>query len=132
MAEELCLGESGTGPASDLAYATGLAAQMVGSFGMAGSLISYEAIVAGRDQPDRTWSPRSWATATAKQRVEDILEAQRARVREVLEENRDVHAALRDALIERDELVREEIGDGHREGARQPHLIAPRDGRLDP
>ena len=52
VAEELCLGESGTGPASDLAYATGLAAQMVGSFGMAGSLISYEAIAAGRGQPD--------------------------------------------------------------------------------
>ena len=27
----------------------------------------------------------------------------------MLEENRDVHAALRDALIERDELVRDEI-----------------------
>ena len=52
VAEELCLGESGTGPASDLAYATGLAAQMVGSFGMAGSLISYEAIAQGADQPD--------------------------------------------------------------------------------
>jgi ATP-dependent Zn protease len=44
-----------------------------------------------------------------KQRVEDILESQRVRVREVLEENHDVHAALRDALIERDELVRDEI-----------------------
>jgi ATP-dependent Zn protease len=43
--------------------------------------------------------------------VEDILEAQRERVREVLEENRDVHAALRDALIARDELVRDEISD---------------------
>ena len=46
-----------------------------------------------------------------KQRVEDILEAQRERVREVLEENRDIHAALRDALIARDELVRDEILD---------------------
>ncbi len=27
----------------------------------------------------------------------------------MLEENRDVHAALRDALIERDELVRDDI-----------------------
>ena len=49
--------------------------------------------------------------ADGKQRVEDILEAQKERVREVLEENRDVHAALRDALIERDELVRDEILD---------------------
>ena len=38
VAEEMCIGESGTGPGGDLATATSLAAQMVGSFGMAGSL----------------------------------------------------------------------------------------------
>jgi len=110
VAEELCLGESGTGPASDLAYATGLAAQMVGSFGMAGSLISYEAISQGAISQTNLVA-KVLGDADGKQRVEDILEAQRARVREVLEENRDVHAALRDALIERDELVRHEISD---------------------
>jgi cell division protease FtsH len=108
VAEELCLGESGTGPASDLAYATGLAAQMVGSFGMAGSLISYEAISQGAVSQTNLVA-KVLSDSDGKQRVEDILEAQRARVREVLEENRDVHAALRDALIERDELVRDEI-----------------------
>ena len=108
VAEELCLGESGTGPASDLAYATGLAAQMVGSFGMAGSLISYEAIAQGAVSQTNLVA-KVLGDSDGKQRVEDILEAQRARVREVLEENRDVHAALRDALIERDELVRDEI-----------------------
>ncbi len=110
VAEELCLGESGTGPASDLAYATGLAAQMVGSFGMAGSLISYEAIAQGAVSQTNLVA-KVLADGDGKQRVEDILEAQRARVREVLEENLDVHAALRDALIERDELVRDEIAD---------------------
>ena len=110
VAEELCLGESGTGPASDLAYATGLAAQMVGSFGMAGSLISYEAISQGAISQTNLVA-KVLGDGDGKQRVEDILEAQRERVREVLEENRDVHAALRDALIERDELVRDEIGD---------------------
>jgi ATP-dependent Zn protease len=45
----------------------------------------------------------------AKRRVEDILDTQKERVRAVLEENRDVHAALRDALIDRDELVGVEI-----------------------
>jgi ATP-dependent Zn protease len=109
VAEELCLGESGTGPASDLAYATGLAAQMVGSFGMAGSLISYEAISQGAISQTNLVA-KVLGDGDGKQRVEDILEAQRSRVREVLEENRDVHAALRDALIERDELVRDEIG----------------------
>ena len=44
-----------------------------------------------------------------KQRVEDILDGQRERVREVLAENRDIHGALRDALMEHDELVRDEI-----------------------
>ncbi|MGH2595756.1 MAG: AAA family ATPase [Actinomycetota bacterium] len=108
VAEELCLGESGTGPASDLAYATGLAAQMVGSFGMAGSLISYEAIAQGAVSQTNLVA-KVLGDGDGKRRVDDILEAQRGRVREVLEENQDVHAALRDALIERDELVRDEI-----------------------
>src|SRR5439155_983038 len=47
ISEEVFLGESGTGPASDLAGATQLAAQMVGSFGMDGSLIPYDAIAGG-------------------------------------------------------------------------------------
>jgi ATP-dependent Zn protease len=110
VAEELCLGESGTGPASDLSHATALAAQMVGSFGMAGSLISYDAIAEGAISRTNLVA-KVLGDAAAKQRVEDILEAQRARVREVLEENRDIHAALRDALISRDELVRDEILD---------------------
>ena len=46
-AEELFFGESGTGPGGDLAHATRIAAQMVGSFGMAGSLVSFEAVEAG-------------------------------------------------------------------------------------
>ena len=43
VAEELFFGEASTGPSGDLAGATRLAAQMVGSYGMAGSLISLEA-----------------------------------------------------------------------------------------
>ena len=46
-AEELFFGEAGTGPSSDLAHATTIAAQMVGSFGMAGSLVSFEAVENG-------------------------------------------------------------------------------------
>ena len=46
-AEELFFGESGTGPSGDLVHATRIAAQMVGAYGMAGSLVSYEAIEAG-------------------------------------------------------------------------------------
>ena len=110
VAEELCIGESGTGPASDLAHATTLAANMVGSFGMAGSLISYDALSQGMFGGANLVG-KVLSDAEGKQRVEDILTAQKERVREVLEENRDVHAALRDTLIERDEIVRDEILD---------------------
>jgi len=108
VAEELFLGESGTGPASDLSGATALAAQMVGSFGMAGSLISYDAIAEG--PIGRTnLAAKVLGDRDGKQRVEDILATQKARVTALLDENRDVVMALRDALIERDEIVGDEI-----------------------
>jgi cell division protease FtsH len=46
-AEEAFLGEPGTGPGSDLTAATEIAAMMVGALGMAGSLVSYEAVTEG-------------------------------------------------------------------------------------
>ncbi|HEX9717931.1 MAG TPA: AAA family ATPase [Actinomycetota bacterium] len=108
VSEELFLGESGTGPASDLAGATALAAQMVGSFGMAGSLISFDAIAEG-PIGSKNLVGKVIADRDGKQRVEDILATQKQRVGALLAENRDVVEALRDALIERDELVGDEI-----------------------
>ena len=107
-AEELVIGESGTGPASDLMMATQLAAQMVGSFGMAGSLISFDAVSHGPIGGSNLVA-KVLADERGKQSVEDILTAQKERVLEVLDENRDVHAALVHALVERDELIRDEI-----------------------
>jgi cell division protease FtsH len=107
-AEELVIGESGTGPASDLMMATQLAAQMVGSFGMAGSLISFDAVSHG-PIGGANLVAKVLADERGKQSVEDILTAQKERVLEVLAENRDVHAALVQALVERDELIRDEI-----------------------
>jgi ATP-dependent Zn protease len=107
-AEELVIGESGTGPANDLMMATQLAAQMVGSFGMAGSLISYDAVSHG-PIGGANLVAKVLADEHGKQRVEDILTAQKERVLEVLADNRDVHTALVQALVDRDELVREEI-----------------------
>jgi cell division protease FtsH len=110
VSEELFLGETGTGPASDLATATSVAATMVGALGMAGSLISYEAINEGPfsaiNLPGKVLSD-----SDGRQAVEEMLETQRRRVGACLEENRDVVMALRDALIERDELVGEAIVD---------------------
>jgi ATP-dependent Zn protease len=108
VSEEMFFGESGTGPASDLSHATTLAAQMVGSFGMAGSLISYDAIAEG-PIGSRNLVGRVLGDAQGKEKVEEILGVQRERVRALLEEHRDVVVALRDALIARDELVGEEI-----------------------
>jgi ATP-dependent Zn protease len=107
-AEELVLGESGTGPANDLMVGTQLAAQMVGSFGMAGSLISFDAVSHG-PIGGANLVAKVLADERGKQSVEDILAAQKERVLEVLAENRDVHSALTQALVDRDELIREEI-----------------------
>jgi cell division protease FtsH len=108
VSEELFFGESGTGPASDLANATTLAAQMVGSFGMAGSLVSYDAIAEG-PIGSKNLVGKVLADANGRERVEEILGAQREKVMALLESNRDVVVALRDALIARDELLGEEI-----------------------
>jgi cell division protease FtsH len=108
VAEEMCFGESGTGPASDLAHATDLAARMVGSFGMAGSLISFDAVAEGPISRSNLVA-KVLADAESKKRVEDILDGQKEKVREVMEENRDVHTALKQALVDRDELVGNEI-----------------------
>jgi len=107
-AEELFLGESGTGPASDLAAATEVAATMVGALGMAGSLVSFEAAAEG-PIGERNLVARVLGDGEGKRRVEGILETQKERARAVLRENQDVLEALRDALLERDELVGEEI-----------------------
>jgi cell division protease FtsH len=108
VAEELFFGESGTGPASDLQHATTLAAQMVGSFGMVGSLVSYDAIAEG-PIGSKNLVGKVLGDSEGRARVEEILTEQRARVMALLEENRDVVVALRDALIARDELVGDEI-----------------------
>ncbi len=108
-AEELFFGESGTGPSSDLAHATRVAAQMVGSFGMAGSLVSFDAIESG---PIATGIVgKVLANDDARRSVERILDQQKQEVRTLLDANRHLVGALRDALLERDELVGDEILD---------------------
>jgi ATP-dependent Zn protease len=106
--EELFLGESGTGPASDLSAATEVAAAMVGALGMAGSLVSYEAVAEGPVSM-KNLVGKVLADPDGKGRVETLLMKQKHRAAAVLEHNRDVVEALRDALMERDELVGEEI-----------------------
>ncbi|MBW3668664.1 MAG: AAA family ATPase [Actinobacteria bacterium] len=108
VAEELFFGESGTGPSGDLQAATSAAAQMVGSFGMGGSLVSLEA--AG-GMPGANIVSKVLASDTGREAVEAILETAKAAVTRSLQENRHLVEALRDALLERDELVGQEILD---------------------
>jgi ATP-dependent Zn protease len=108
VSEEVFFGETGTGPAADLQHATTLAAQMVGSFGMAGSLVSYDAIAEG-PIGSKNLVGKVLGDAGGRERVEEILTAQREKVAALLAEHRDVVVALRDSLIARDELVGEEI-----------------------
>jgi cell division protease FtsH len=108
-AEELFFGESGTGPSSDLATATRIAAQMVGSFGMAGSLVSFEAIEAGPISQGIVG--KVLGDKEARHAVERILDGAKADVRTLLDTNRHLVIALRDELLDRDELIGEEIVD---------------------
>jgi ATP-dependent Zn protease len=106
--EEEFLGESGTGPASDLAAATEIAAAMVGALGMGGSLVSYEAVNEG-PVAMKNLVGKVLADPDGKRLVQELLAVQKEVARDVLQANRSVVEALRDSLMERDELVGDEI-----------------------
>jgi ATP-dependent Zn protease len=110
VAEEIFFGDVSTGPASDLAYATQVGAQMVGSAGMLDTLVSYAAIKGGAfdngDLVGRVLGNRDAAAA-----LESLLQEQRTYVRSLLRRNRHLVEALRDALLERHELIGHEITD---------------------
>jgi ATP-dependent Zn protease len=106
VAEELFFGEAGTGPAGDLQAATTAAAEMVGSLGMAGSLISYNAM---QINGAANVVAKVLSSDDGKEAVDRILNDAKKAVRAMLDEHRHVVEALRDALVERDELIGEEI-----------------------
>jgi len=106
-AEELFFGESGTGPAGDLVTATNIAAEMVGSLGYGGSLISFRALDGGPLGGNLV--AKVLADDKARSAVDSLLDEQKAFVKNLLGENLHLVEALRDALLERDELVDREI-----------------------
>jgi cell division protease FtsH len=108
VAEDLFFGETGSGVAGDLQAATQAAAQMVGSFGMAGTLVSLDAV----DGPGRgNIVAKVLAEEPGRKAVEAILDRARRDVTDLLAAHRHLVIALRDALLERDELIGAEIGD---------------------
>jgi cell division protease FtsH len=108
VAEELWFGESGTGPSGDLQAATRASAIMVGSLGLGGSLISYEAATMPGNS---NVVAKVLAHDESRRRVETILEMSKAAVTQLLEDNRPLVESLRDALLEHDELIGSEITD---------------------
>jgi cell division protease FtsH len=107
-AEQLFFGETGTGPSSDLSAATSLAAQMVGSFGMGRSLVSYDAVDNGMHVSPNIVA-KVLANDDARKEVEDLLWRHREEVTNLLADNRDLVEALRDALQQHEELMGDEI-----------------------
>jgi len=106
VAEELFFGESGTGPSGDLDAATRAAAQMVGSLGMGGTLVSLDAAMGATGANVVT---KVLASDQGREALERILDDAKAAVTRMLDEHRHLVEALRDALLDRDELVGDEI-----------------------
>jgi cell division protease FtsH len=121
-AEELFFDDISTGPAGDLLYATNVAAQMVGSAGMTDTLISYAA-VQGSAFSDTNIVGRVLGDNEGRDRVEKILQEQKAFTRALLGENRHLVEALRDALLDRHELIGREITDVLSAAAGSPRTV---------
>lgn len=109
-AEQIFFGDVSTGPSSDLSFATQTAAQMVGAAGMGDTLISFAAIEGGALNSENLVG-RVLGDAQARFQLEGLLNEQKAYVVKLLTENRHLVEALRDALLERHELIGREITD---------------------
>jgi cell division protease FtsH len=109
VAEEHWFDEVSTGPAGDLAAATNLGAQMIGACGMGDSLISIAA--AGQGLLSGGLVEKVLADKAARAELDALLVSSRDVARAIVTQHAAVVEALRDALLERDELVGHEITD---------------------
>ena len=126
VAEELFFDDVSTGPGGDLLYATNVAAQMVGAAGMAGTLVSFVAVQNGA-MNDTNIVGRVLADSDGRRRVEELLQEQKTLIKGKLEANQHLIAALRDALLERNELIGREITDVLHAAEAEPRVIDLRD-----
>ncbi len=108
VAEEIWYGQTTSGPSSDLVNATRNAAAYVGVYGMGRSLISAAASGPG---PYGEADPIGVVLSDADRRkeIDAILNDCRDSVRNLLLKKRHVVEGVRDALLEREELVGDEI-----------------------
>ena len=107
-AEETFFADVSTGPSGDLAYATQVACEVVGSTGMGGSLVSLAAVSAGAFN-DTNLVGRVLSDSVTRPMVDELLTASKERAAALIHANRHLVEALRDALLEREELVGEQI-----------------------
>jgi cell division protease FtsH len=126
VAEELFFGDISTGPGGDLLYATNVAAQMVGAAGMAGTLVSFAAVQNG-PMNDSNIVGRVLSDHDGRSRVEALLQEQKAFIKDKLEDNMHLVMALRDALLDRDELIGKEITAVLKAAEAEPRIIDLRD-----
>jgi len=107
VAEEQWFDEVSTGPASDLAAATTIGAQMIGACGMGNSLISVAA--AGSGYFEGSLVDKVLGDKDARAELDALLMGSCDAAKAIVEAHPEVVEALRDALLERDELVGSEI-----------------------
>ena len=107
VAEEHWFDEVSTGPASDLAAATTIGAQMIGACGMGTSLISVAA--AGNGFMEGGLVDKVLGDKAARAELDTLLMGSCDAAKEIVCTHPQVVEALRDALLERDELVGAEI-----------------------
>ena len=130
MRQELFFGDVSTGPGGDLAYATGCAAEMVGAHVMDGTLVSYLAVQSAA-LADTNLTGRVLADERGRAQVERLLHQQRAAAAALLARSRHLVEALRDALLEREELLGAEITDVLEAAAARDRVVDLRDPARD-
>lgn len=104
-AEEIFTGESGSHAAADLVTATTIGADMVGRFGMAGSLVS---LATSRANPAK-FIDKVLADARTRKELESMLRDSKRDSMRMLLENRHLIIAVRDALLRSHSLSASQI-----------------------
>ncbi len=121
-AEQLFFGDISTGPGGDLLYATNTAAEMIGAHGMEESLISFMAIQ-NSGFSDTNIVGRVLADPQGRAATEALLQQHKATALDLLNRHRHLVEALRDALLEHDELLGRQITDVLDAAAGRPRVI---------
>lgn len=104
-AEEVFAGESGSHTAGDLAIATRVGADMVGRYGMTGSLVS---LATGRRSHNR-FIDRVLDDARSRKELEALLRDSKRDSMRLMLENRHLIIAVRDALVRNNTLSPDDI-----------------------